>query len=500
MDNTRDAIGDAAPVTPNDVIKLDEEVAALAKLKPLEYDRVREAKAKELGVRVATLDKEVFKARGDNGVTDKNGTPFIIEEIEPFDKSVAGAALLTDIQTTIKRFVVMDGNALIAVVLWIVHTYCYNAFYASPILGITSPERRCGKTTLQGLLAALTHRPLPTSNISPAAIFRCIERWQPTLLIDEADTFLKGNEEIRGIINSGHTRPTAFVIRIDPDSGEPMRFSTWAPKAIALIGKLPATLHDRAIGIAMRRKFPTEKVEKLRQDRIDLKPLQRQCLRWAMDNMETLRASDPAMPEGLNDRAADNWRPLLTIAELAGEDWKKATLAAIRTLAEGDDDHEESRVKLLADIRDIFADKQADCLASADLVAALVAMEDRPWSEWGKTGKSLTTNQLARLLRPFKIKPDKKRFDKPLQGYDLTWFEDAFKRYIPPNPGDPPIQTGTPEQDNKNKDLGDFPTGTQGNDVPVENEPNPLNNKHCSGVPVETTPADDWRTKRSFEL
>lgn len=458
-------------------------ITKLAKMPPLEYDRVREAKSKELGVRVATLDKEVYRARGDNGV-DKNGTPFVIEKIEPFDKPVTGSVLLTKIQTTIRRFVVMDDNALIAVVLWIVHTYCYDAFYASPILGITSPERRCGKTTLQGLLATLAHRPLPTSNISPAAIFRCIERWQPTLLIDEADTFLKGNEEVRGIINSGHTRPTAYVIRVDPDTGEPMLFSTWAPKAIALIGKLPATLHDRAIGIAMRRKFPTEKVEKLRADRIDLKLLQQQCRRWALDNLEKLRAADPVMPEGLNDRAADNWRSLLAIAELAGEDWKEETLAAIKTLAEGDDEHEESRVKLLADIRDIFTDKHADRLPSADLSLALVALEDRPWSEWGKTGKPITQNQLARLLRPFGIKPAVQRVGvKTPSCYELQHFHDAFNRYLQGN------QTSTLQQTNKNNNLADFQTSTQENDVEVENERNPLNEKECWGVEVAIPPA-----------
>jgi len=70
-----------------------------------------------------------------------------------------------------------------AVTLWIMHTYCHEAAFVSPLLGITSPERRCGKSTLQSLLTALVRRPLPASNISPAAVFRSIERWRPTLLI-----------------------------------------------------------------------------------------------------------------------------------------------------------------------------------------------------------------------------------------------------------------------------------------------------------------------------
>jgi len=111
------------------------------------------------------------------------------------------------------------------------------------------------------------------------------------------------------------------------------------------------------------------------------------------------------MPDGLNDRAADNWRPLLSIADVAGGDWPELARTAVKLLAGGDDDHEEARVKLLADIRDIFTGRNVDRMASADIVSALVDMEDRPWPEW-KNGKPLAQNQLARLLLPFKIKPE----------------------------------------------------------------------------------------------
>ena len=61
----------------------------------------------------------------------------------------------------------------------------------SPVLGITSPTPECGKTTCLTLLGALVPRACPASNITTAALFRAVEKWQPTLLIDEADTFLE---------------------------------------------------------------------------------------------------------------------------------------------------------------------------------------------------------------------------------------------------------------------------------------------------------------------
>jgi hypothetical protein len=71
---------------------------------------------------------------------------------------------------------------------------------------LKSPEMRCGKTTVLIILQLLTPNSELASNISPAAIFRYIEQHRPTLLIDEADTFVKRNDEIRNILNSGHTR------------------------------------------------------------------------------------------------------------------------------------------------------------------------------------------------------------------------------------------------------------------------------------------------------
>jgi putative DNA primase/helicase len=147
---------------------------------------------------------------------------------------------------------------------------------------------------------------LPSANISASALFRAVEAWEPTLLIDEADSFLRNNEEFRGILNSGHTRELAFVIRnvAVGDDHEPRRFSTGGAKAIALIGKLPDTLSDRAIEIRLKRKLPSEPVEKVRHAKPDLfLNLARRCARWAADHIDKIRVRQPSMPAELHDRA-----------------------------------------------------------------------------------------------------------------------------------------------------------------------------------------------------
>jgi len=146
---------------------------------------------------------------------------------------VDGAELLSEVAATFARYVALPP---FAVALWTVHTHALEGAAASPLLALTSPEKRCGKTTTLSLLARLVPRPLLSSNISPAALFRIVEKYCPTLLVDEADSFLRDKEELRGILNSGHTRDAAYVVRTVGDDNDPCRFSTWAPKAVALAG------------------------------------------------------------------------------------------------------------------------------------------------------------------------------------------------------------------------------------------------------------------------
>src|SRR5262245_1023635 len=289
----------------------EETVARLAALRPLEYDRVRKIEAERLGVRIGTLDEEVEKVRGQAGAEVPDAADFLIDP-EPWSEPVDAARLLDDITNVASKHLVLPKGAAEVLALWVLHAHAHDCFDISPVLAITSPTPECGKTTCLTLLGALVPRPCHAANITAAALFRAVEKWQPTLLIDEADTFLKNSDELRGVLNSGHQRSSAFVIRTTGDDHELRQFRTWAPKAVALIGKLPPTLASRAIHIELRRKMVSESVERLRSDRVDhLEPLCRQAARWVADNSISLRTADPMMPEALSGRAADNWRPLV---------------------------------------------------------------------------------------------------------------------------------------------------------------------------------------------
>ena len=233
----------------------------------------------------------------------------------------------------------------------------------SPILAIVSPERRCGKTTFLSLLAGLVHRPLSTANITPAALFRSVELWTPSLLVDEADTFIHASDEIRGVLNSGHQKVNAQIIRCVGDDNEPRCFKTWGPKAIALIGKMHPTLTDRSIAIPMARKLPGDTVTRLRhQAAEDLRELRRKCARWSTDHQAALMKEEPKLPAELNDRARDNWEPLLAIANQAGGNWPQRALTSIRALVRDEIENESDSIILLEDIQDLFNQGEASFL------------------------------------------------------------------------------------------------------------------------------------------
>ena len=234
------------------------------------------------------------------------------------------------------------------------------------------------------------------------------------------------------------------------DDHEPRCFKTWGAKTIALIGKLPDTLADRSIEVRLKRKLASESVEKVRHADPDLFPsLVRRCARWAADHIDEIRAARPSMPDGLHDRAEDNWEPLLAIADLAGGPWPEQARAAAKALSGGDDAANHNiRVQLLADIRDVFASTQSDRLPTVDLIAELIALEGRPWGDVNR-GKPINPHWIAARLRSFGIIVGPARSGGTVfKGYKLDQFVDAFKRYLPPLPPGEPAPSDTPSRTN----------------------------------------------------
>jgi hypothetical protein len=420
----------------------DAEMTRLAQLSPLGYERERETAAKALGLRLPVLDQLVSRAKQEIAAEAiRPQLPAV--EASPWPEPVDGAQLLDDITTAVRRYVVLENRAAEATALWVVHTYCFDAFTISPRLAITSAVMRCGKTTLLDVLSCLVRRPISTANATAAAIYRLVDKMAPTLLVDEADTFLVGNAALRGILNSGHHKNSAYVMRADET------FSTWAPVAIAMIGRLPSTLEDRSIWIGLQRRRTDDPIVAFRLGQEgDLKRLARMAARLAADHFDQLRQTVPAVPTTLENREADNWLPLLAIADAAGGAWPTIARQVSENLALTNRDTEQSlAVILLEDIHAVLTAYGSERMPSAELVKVLRQFEDRPWAEW-KGGKGITTHAVARLLAPFNVKPFEMRIGpRVVRGYRSAQFEDAFARYVEATKvqAATPLQAGDPD-------------------------------------------------------
>jgi hypothetical protein len=250
-----------------------------------------------------------------------------------------------------------------------------------------------------------------------------------------------------GILNSGHERDLAYVLRCEGDDHEATPFSTWAPKAIALIGRLHPTLEDRSIVVSMKRRLATENVERIPKDANALVQLQRKCARWAKDNCEALRLAQPAKPKELHDRACDNWDPLLAIADTCGGEWPAEARKAARSLSAIDDDQTHA-IQLLHDIRLLFKQEAGANLTSSFIVEELGKMEHRPWPEFSY-GKPITVVQLAKLLQPFNVRPKQVRVEEQrAKGYTFAQFEKVFDRYLS---SDADVKNGEKPYDTQDK-------------------------------------------------
>jgi len=456
------------------------EIGELAKLTTFDYDRIRNEKATELGVQVSTLDKEVKQARKDARVDE-----FEIDPPDPWPDEVNGTEVLDQVVDLFNSYLVLPNGAAEVLALWAAHAHAFSAFVHTPRLNITSPEKECGKTLLLDVLETVTPKALRTEGITTAVLIRLIDKKAPTLLVDECDTFLRKYDELKGAFNAGHKKGGQHL-RCEGDSNEIKTYKTFAPVVLAGIRALPATLASRSIIIKLKRALKGETRKRFDSRFIDHeKDLNRKLARWIKDNFLSLEKIDPELPPSLFNRQSDNWRPLFSIAEIAGGGWSDKAKGSLIALSSNEDVEETYSVMLLEDIQKLFNELYIDRITSVGIADNLGKMEERPWPEYGKTGKPITTRQIARLLKPFGIKPVTHRFGiDTAKGYLLESFKDSFSRYLD-DLSVTPSQPINEEGFSDNQSVTEVTDRTV-TDVTDKNQQDTASHKDCYHVTDET--------------
>jgi Protein of unknown function (DUF3631)/Toprim-like len=349
-----------------------------------------------------------------------------------------GAAVLSEIVGFLRRYVVLGSAELEAIALWVVHTHAFAAAEATPYLSITSAEKASGKTRLLEALELLVARPWLTGRVTPAVLTRKIDAEEPTLLLDESDAAFGGEKEyaevLRGILNTGYRRGGKTSVAVPAGrSFECLDLSTFSPKAIAGIGKLPDTVTSRSIPIGLKRRTALETVERFRRRRVEKEaaPLRGRIEALAGDIAEELIDAEPELPEELGDRAADVWEPLLAIAHAAGGEWvERAERAALSLSARDVSEDDSLGVKLLGDVRTVLSSTYEQRISTETLIEKLALIEESPWRDW--YGKHVTPRKVAQILKPYGIKPKTFRFEERIaNGYERAAFVEAWDRYLP---------------------------------------------------------------------
>lgn len=410
----------------------------------------------------------------------------LLPKVTPSRDPVDPAALLDAVLAIILQHVIIDLAQAVAVTLWIAMTWFMPSINVAPLLIITAPERACGKSQLLSIALRLVFRGLSAANTSAPFLFRALEAWQPTILMDEADTFIRENGEIKGMLNAGHTRESAYVGRATPKDGdfEPVLYCVWGAKVlagIALEKHLPDSTMSRSIIASMRRKLASETIVRLRHaDKGTFDVLASQLARFATDYAEQVANARPNVPDALGDRAQDNWEPLLAIAGCAGEAWIEKAISAALALSKSTDESVSPGNELLADIHAVFTAHHEFKISSADLIEALVADTESPWATYNR-GRPLTPRQLSKMLSAYGIKSKTVRmgrFETP-KGYDRDQFADAFSRYLTPSHPDETEAVQAVEHPAKGDDVCSFPGLPQPKSPPSE-----VSNAHAEMVPA----------------
>jgi Protein of unknown function (DUF3631)/Domain of unknown function (DUF3854) len=341
---------------------------------------------------------------GDEATGEKPGLLF--EDPAPAAEAQDTGAIFGELRRVFTRHVALPPGAAVVLALWTMSTWVLESAEFTARLALISPTKRCGKTRVLGLLLLVCRRGLVTANISAAALFRAVESARPTLLIDEADSYLTEAEDLRGVLNAGY-RFDGAVVRCVGDEHEPTKFSCFAPAAIAAIGHLPGTIADRSIPIRMERKPAGLKLARIdREARLAIGALAPRLARWAADTIDALREARPRMPDALNDREVEISEPLLAIADAAGiADEAREALRLLFGASEGE--AEDRNGRLLAAVWGLFnpaaeepgeaPPKPPDFLPLRQIVESLNGDEAASWNTAAR-GKPITTGHLSRWL------------------------------------------------------------------------------------------------------
>jgi hypothetical protein len=356
-------------------------------------------------------------------------------QIDPTVPLLQGAKLVRKLELFFQRRVILPLGLALVLALWVIGTYLYDIFDCFPYLCITSPAKRCGKTLVAELIGLVSARSKTTVNVSEAALFRMIGMFRPTIIMDETETLANQKSEraqfLLSLLNAGH-RKNANVIRCVGPDHTPTEFPVYSPKVLLAIGNLPDTFRDRSIIVAMRRRRKDEQITRYRYREVSQKGMRRAALTQVWAETHRKQVESEYLNESLDfldDREADNWASLFSIAVVAVPDRVDELKQIAMRLGKAKnalDVDDSDALHLLSDVRRVFIKNNLTRISTSELVFRLQRIDESPWDE-------LTQYKLARMLKPFGISSRQVWTEKRnVRGYEHDDFKSVFDSYLSP--------------------------------------------------------------------
>jgi hypothetical protein len=281
------------------------------------------------GIVNSRLPKEIIERRSDNAHVQ------------------SGERLFARVESVLREYVHFDDTRIYTLIaLWIIGTYQYSIFNYYGYLFLHSIFPRSGKTRMLEVISHLAFESTRPLNAPTPAVIRETAAEGRAVLLDTLERWREKNTEsfsaAMELLDAGF-RNGSVVQKMVSVNGDWRKesYPVYTPYAMAAINRdsLDETALDRSFVIEMRRK--SVKVRKRRYNHFaceaDCKPLRDDLYLWALQSAERIASIyDSAELEasvnglGLNDRAADIWKPLFAIAEAVSLD--PQTLGGLREL------------------------------------------------------------------------------------------------------------------------------------------------------------------------
>lgn len=347
-----------------------------------------------------------------------------------------GLEVYSDIFAFLKSYLILKDDEYPIMALWIMASWLVDDFTTAPYLLFLAPKES-GKSQALDALALLSYRATKSISVTCASLFRSIELWHITLLIDESENQLNIHTEtgqaLYGCLNGGYKRGS-FAMRTEGDAGNrlPQNYDVFGFKAIGTTKITHPTLESRSIVINMTKGIP----EKILFDETRAFIIRSKLLYW---RFSTLHRLPIVVPESLSGRIIEMFISLFTVAQvlrytegiktpikyealMALLNKKIRELESYRKAEESTS--EEARV--IETIRDVIADKEnnepnSDFIYSKELALKLQWVDE--YSDKKESGKAYV--RLSGILKAMGIEVTHRK-----HGNGIEFLKDDVKERI----------------------------------------------------------------------